>query len=145
MTKALLSCLVIKDAKSRRLLYIYKAKMTSIQSKSLQRIEDLPLSKIIRPIVPVLDEAKIARMIETLKEKDGSDSQLPPIDVLAVRRDGETYYFGFGGCHRFQAYERLAKEENKDSDDVKVRAKILPITKKQLKLYVGESVNSFFP
>ena len=121
----------------------------SIQSGHVGKITYLPLSEIKRPIPPVLDESKIVAMASTLEGKPMASStctleqavdangELPPIDVLAVRESGRTYYFAFGGCHRFQAYERAGGG--------KVKCKVLPATKNQLKLYLGGSLDAFFP
>ncbi|KAK9319995.1 ParB/Sulfiredoxin [Lipomyces orientalis] len=110
----------------------------SIQTSNLNRISFLPLASIRRPIVPVLDEDKIGRMIETLSRTDPEaiDDGLPPIDVLRVRKNGKDWYFGFGGCHRFQAYERTGKQT--------VKCKIVPVTESMLKMYVGGSVDEMF-
>ncbi|KAK9477725.1 ParB/Sulfiredoxin [Lipomyces japonicus] len=116
--------------------------MSSIQTSNLNNIVFLPLDQIRRPIVPVLDEAKIASMIKTLEDSSAKmtnpdlDDGLPPIDILRVRRDGQDYYFGFGGCHRFQAYERTGRKT--------VKAKVVPITEKMLGMYVGGSVDQMF-
>jgi sulfiredoxin len=72
-----------------------------------------------------------------LEQARDLNGELPPVDVLAVREKGETYYFAFGGCHRFQAYERFDGEKL-------VKCKILPATKNQLKLYLGGSLGAFF-
>lgn len=121
----------------------------SIQSGSIGQISYLPLSQIKRPIPPVLDYDKIDSMVSqlngipmasktcTLEEAKDLNGELPPIDVMAIRENGETYYFAFGGCHRFQAYER-------QGPDSKVKCKILPATKRQLKLYLGGSVDTIF-
>ncbi|KAK9470380.1 ParB/Sulfiredoxin [Dipodascopsis tothii] len=110
----------------------------SIQTGNLKNVTYLRLDQIRRPIVPVLDEPKITRMMETLKNSDPEDLDdgLPPIDILCVRKDGEPWYFGFGGCHRFQAYDRLGKKM--------VKCKIVPMTESMLKLYVGGSVTEMF-
>ncbi|KAK9317257.1 hypothetical protein V1524DRAFT_413606 [Lipomyces starkeyi] len=130
----------------------------SIQTSNMNRISFLPLSSIRRPIVPVLDEDKITRMIETLSRTDPQaiDDGLPPIDVLRVRKNGKDWYFGyvisfiafilvrearanesrFGGCHRFQAYERTGKQT--------VKCKVVPVTESMLKMYVGGSVDEMF-
>lgn len=121
----------------------------SVQSGSIGQISYLPLSQIKRPIPPVLDYDKIDSMVSqlngipmasktcTLEEAKDLNGELPPIDVMAIRENGETYYFAFGGCHRFQAYERKGP-------DTKVKCKILPATKRQLKLYLGGSVDTIF-
>ncbi|SCU94413.1 LAFA_0F21682g1_1 [Lachancea sp. 'fantastica'] len=125
----------------------------SIQTGGLLKISTIPLSEIRRPIAPVLDHQKIDAMVSTLKglpeasktctkeEAAAMDSQLPPIDVLCVRDQGKTYYFAFGGCHRFQAYDRISQESGRD---VQVRCKLIPATRSQLSLYVGSSLDDMF-
>lgn len=125
----------------------------SVQTGNLNRITEIPLSQIRRPIAPVLDHSKIDAMVSTLdgepmasatctlEQAQESKGQLPPVDVLCVRESGQTYYFAFGGCHRFQAYERRAAQEQRD---VPVRSKVIPATRHQLKLYVGASVDEMF-
>lgn len=120
----------------------------SIQSAHIGKITYLPLDQIRRPIAPVLDTSKIDAMVSTLSGKPTSSTtctleeatelqgELPPIDVLAIREKCQTYYFAFGGCHRFQAYERTGGD---------VKCKVLPATKNQLKLYLGCSLDAFFP
>lgn len=122
----------------------------SIQSGNINKIEYLPLSQIHRPIPPVLDYDKIDTMVSqlngipmasstcSLEQARDLNGELPPIDVLAVREKGKAYYFAFGGCHRFKAYESF-----KDGEKL-VKCKILPATKKQLSLYLGGSLDSFF-
>ncbi len=121
----------------------------SIQSGLINRVEYLPLSQIKRPIPPVLDYSKIDSMVSTLngipaasatcslEQATDLNGELPPIDVLKVRENGKTYYFAFGGCHRFQAYEKLGGEKL-------VKCKVLPATKQQIKLYTGASVDTLF-
>lgn len=121
----------------------------SIQSGHIGKISYIPLEQIKRPIQPVLDHSKIDSMVSTLngtpapsstcslQEAKDLNGELPPIDVLAIREEGETYYFAFGGCHRFQAYERFNGEKL-------VKCKVLPATKTQLKLYLGGSLGAFF-
>lgn len=106
---------------------------------TLAKTEYLPLNEISRPIPPVLDEEKIAKMIETLKAREQSsdesaESALPPPDVLVIRKNGKTHYFAFGGCHRFQAYDRLKTEQ--------VLCRLIPCTVDQLKLYLGSSAET---
>lgn len=122
----------------------------SMQSQRLKDTE-IPLSQIKRPIPPVLDYQKIDAMVSTLKGvpmgsatckvEDISSDELPPIDVFRIREEGNDFYFAFGGCHRFQAYDRISQTENRD---VMVRCKILPATRKTLKLYLGSSVDQLF-
>ncbi|ODV94835.1 hypothetical protein PACTADRAFT_50691 [Pachysolen tannophilus NRRL Y-2460] len=121
--------------------------MSSIQSGNIAKISYLPLSEIKRPIPPVLDYSKIDSMVSTLKGipavsatcsniEDITAGELPPIDVMMVRENGKSYYFAFGGCHRFQAYEKAGNPM--------VKCKIFPATKKQLKIYLGSSIDQYF-
>ncbi|ODQ78523.1 hypothetical protein BABINDRAFT_162728 [Babjeviella inositovora NRRL Y-12698] len=120
--------------------------MTSIHSGSINRVRDIPLAQIRRPIPPVLNHEKIDAMVSTLKGtpmasnncslSEITSGELTPIDVMHVRDQGKDYYFAFGGCHRFQAYDKAGVKV--------VRCKVLPATKKSLKLYLGNSIDSFF-
>lgn len=76
----------------------------------------------------------------TCSLEDISSDELPPIDVFRIREEGKDFYFAFGGCHRFQAYDRIAAE----GKEVMVRARVLPATRKTLKLYLGASVDKMF-
>lgn len=118
----------------------------SLQTRNFGKIDYLPLSSINRPIMPVLDNEKIGTMVHTLNGKptasktckleDIKSGELPPIDVLCVSQQGVKKYFAFGGCHRFQAYEKAGVPM--------VKCKVLPCTKGQLKIYLGSSVDSYF-
>ncbi|TVS05674.1 MAG: chromosome partitioning protein ParB [Cyanobium sp. PLM2.Bin73] len=59
----------------------------------------LPLAAIRRPLERVLDEAKVAALAAAI----AAEGQQEPIDVLEV--EGELW--GFNGCHRVAAHERL--------------------------------------
>lgn len=118
----------------------------SLQTRNIQKVEYVPLDSIIRPIMPVLEQDKIDTMVNTLQGiptasrtcqlQDIVSGELPPIDVLCVSQKGVRKYFAFGGCHRFQAYEKAGVPM--------VRCKVLPSTKGQLKLYLGSSVDKYF-
>lgn len=122
----------------------------SLQSSNL-KIDYVPLRLIKRPIPPVLDMQKIDAMESTLKGSPMASAtcslgeiesgELPPIDVFRVREEGKDYFFAFGGCHRFQAYDRLDKNGEKET---MVKCKLLPATRKTLKLYLGASVDEMF-
>ena len=114
---------------------------------SLLKLAYIPLNEIRRPIPPVLDHDKINLMVSTLNGVPTASAtcevgdivagELPPIDVFKVREHGKNYYFAFGGCHRFQAYERLGPESL-------VKCRILPATRDSLKVYLGGSVDAMF-
>ncbi|MCU0518787.1 MAG: sulfiredoxin [Oscillatoria sp. Prado101] len=66
------------------------------------RIEEIPLKEIRRPLPRENDQAKVAALMQSIKEI----GLLEPIDVLEV--DGK--FYGFSGCHRFEAVQRLGYE-----------------------------------
>ncbi|HAZ45910.1 MAG TPA: chromosome partitioning protein ParB [Cyanobacteria bacterium UBA11369] len=68
----------------------------------MAKVQEIPLSQIRRPLYRENDQAKVAALMESIKEI----GQTEPIDVLEV--DGQ--YYGFSGCHRFEACQRLGKE-----------------------------------
>ena len=66
------------------------------------RIEEIPLSQIRRPLPRTNDQAKVVALMKSI-QKEGLKE---PIDVLEV--DGQ--YYGFSGCHRYEACQRLGLE-----------------------------------
>ncbi|MFB2978690.1 ParB N-terminal domain-containing protein [Microseira sp. BLCC-F43] len=68
----------------------------------MTKVQEIPLSQIRRPLYRENDRAKVAALMESIQEI----GQQEPIDVLEV--DGQ--YYGFSGCHRFEACQRLGKE-----------------------------------
>jgi len=66
------------------------------------RIEEIPIHKIRRPLPRRNDPDKVRALMESI----GEIGLQEPIDVLEV--DGE--YYGFSGCHRYEACTRLGHE-----------------------------------
>jgi uncharacterized ParB-like nuclease family protein len=66
------------------------------------RVEDIPIHKIKRPLYRQNDQAKVAALMESISEIGLQE----PIDILEV--EGE--YYGFSGCHRYEACTRLGHE-----------------------------------
>ena len=110
----------------------------SIQSRTAKQ-QKLPLSQILRPIPPVLDQRKIDSMVSTLSGETPSyiptpapesivSGQLPPVDILHYKSPvtGKDYYFAFGGCHRLQAYDKAKVAE--------IDCKVMKVTKNMLKV-----------
>lgn len=65
-------------------------------------VQEIPLRKIHRPLPRQNDPNKVVALMESI----GAIGQQEPIDVLEV--DGQ--YYGFSGCHRFEACQRLGQE-----------------------------------
>ncbi len=66
------------------------------------RIADVPIKEIRRPLFRQNDQTKVAALMESIQEIGLQE----PIDILEV--DGQ--YYGFSGCHRFEACTRLGHE-----------------------------------
>ncbi|MDJ1182353.1 sulfiredoxin [Roseofilum casamattae] len=66
------------------------------------RIANIPLNQIRRPLPRQTDSAKVESLMKSIAEIGLQE----PIDVLEV--DGN--YYGFSGCHRYEAHQRLGKE-----------------------------------
>ena len=66
------------------------------------QVKDIPIHKIRRPLPRRNDPAKVAALMESIREIGLQE----PIDVLEV--EGE--YYGFSGCHRYEASVRLGHE-----------------------------------
>lgn len=66
------------------------------------RIQEIPLNQIQRPLPRQNDPEKVKYLMESIAEI----GQQEPIEVLEV--DGR--YYGFSGCHRYEACQRLGKQ-----------------------------------
>ena len=66
------------------------------------RVQEIPLNQIKRPLPRQNDPNKVAALMESIN----AIGQQEPIDVLEV--DGQ--YYGFSGCHRYEACQRLGKQ-----------------------------------
>jgi len=66
------------------------------------KVQEIPLKQIYRPLPRANDQTKVAALMESIAEI----GQIEPIDVLEV--DGQ--YYGFSGCHRYEACQKLGKE-----------------------------------
>ncbi len=65
-------------------------------------IKDIPLNQIRRPLPRQTDPEKVSNLMASIAEEGLRE----PIDVLEV----EGHYYGFSGCHRYEAHQRLGKE-----------------------------------
>ena len=80
----------------------------------------LPLASIRRPLARALDEAKVTALMASI----AAEGQREPIDVLEV----EGQLWGFNGCHRVAAHERLGKST--------IRARVRRANREVLRLHM---------
>jgi sulfiredoxin len=80
----------------------YEYDLIRSKKRAAMRIEEIPLNQIRRPLPRVNDQTKVAALMESIHEVGLNE----PIDVLEV--DGQ--YYGFSGCHRYEACQRLGLE-----------------------------------
>jgi sulfiredoxin len=66
------------------------------------RIEEIPIHQIRRPLFRQNDQEKVKDLMASIAEIGLQE----PIDVLEV--DGQ--FYGFSGCHRYEACSRLGHE-----------------------------------
>lgn len=66
------------------------------------QIKELKVKQIHRPLPRQTDQSKVKKIAQSIAEEGLRE----PIDVLEV--DGQ--YYGFSGCHRYEAHELLGKE-----------------------------------
>lgn len=67
----------------------------------MARLETIPLDHIRRPLPRATNPTKVATLMDSI----AAIGQQVPIDVLEV----EGRYYGFSGCHRYEACQRLGR------------------------------------
>jgi uncharacterized ParB-like nuclease family protein len=85
------------------------------------RIEEISLNQIRRPLPRQTDPEKVKMLMASIAEI----GQQEPIDILEV----EGLFYGFSGCHRYEACHRLGKET--------VKAKIRKAPKSVLMMHLA--------
>jgi sulfiredoxin len=85
------------------------------------RIQEIPINQIQRPLPRQNDPQKVVSLMASIAEI----GQQEPIDVLEV--NGR--YYGFSGCHRYEACQRLGKET--------ILAKVRKATPSVLKMHLA--------
>lgn len=87
----------------------------------MARVLEVPIKAIRRPLYRQND----AQKVEALMQSIAAQGLQEPIDVLEV--NGE--YFGFSGCHRFEACTRLGHET--------IRCKVRRATPEVLRMHLA--------
>jgi uncharacterized ParB-like nuclease family protein len=85
------------------------------------RIEDVPIRQIHRPLYRQNDPEKVEALMASIAEIGLQE----PIDVLEV----EGQYYGFSGCHRYEACTRLGHET--------IRCRVRRAPKSVLKMHLA--------
>lgn len=85
------------------------------------RIIDIPIHQIIRPLYRQNDPQKVEQLMASIQDIGLHE----PIDVLEV----EGKYYGFSGCHRFEACSRLGHET--------IRCRVRRAPKSVLKMHLA--------
>ncbi|MGB3404262.1 MAG: sulfiredoxin [Microcoleaceae cyanobacterium] len=66
------------------------------------QIKEIAIAQIRRPLPRATDQNKVATLMSSIQEIGLQE----PIDVLEV----EGQYYGFSGCHRYEACQKLGLE-----------------------------------
>ncbi|MBD1822828.1 ParB N-terminal domain-containing protein [Cyanobacteria bacterium FACHB-DQ100] len=66
------------------------------------RVQEIPINQIRRPLFRQNDQEKVKDLMASISEIGLQE----PIDVLEV----DEQYYGFSGCHRYEACSRLGHE-----------------------------------
>lgn len=85
------------------------------------RIENIPINQIRRPLYRQNDPEKVKALMASIQEIGLQE----PIDVLEV----EGQYYGFSGCHRYEACSRLGCET--------IRCRVRRAPKSVLKMHLA--------
>jgi uncharacterized ParB-like nuclease family protein len=65
------------------------------------QIKELEVSQIRRPLPRQTDRSKVEKLARSIAQEGLHE----PIDILEV----EGQYYGFSGCHRYEAHQLLGK------------------------------------
>lgn len=93
-----------------------------VRSSASPKVAEIPLKSIRRPLGRTRsnDATKVAWLMESIAEV----GLQVPIDVLEV--DGA--YYGFSGCHRFEAHQNLGLET--------IKCNVRKATRKTLEMHL---------
>lgn len=87
----------------------------------MAKVQDIPIRDIKRPLFRQNDQAKVQALMESIQDIGLQE----PIDVLEV--DGQ--FYGFSGCHRYEACDRLGHEM--------IRARVRRAPRSVLKMHLA--------
>lgn len=100
----------------------YSWNFDSVDQKFDPRVKQLPLDRIRRPLTGTRrnNQSKVEALMKSISEIGLQE----PIDILEV----EGKYYGFSGCHRYEACQRLGMET--------IKCRVRVATKNALKMHL---------